>query len=210
MNYDDLEIENYRIKQRIEALEKKLQELEDFNTPAEQKLELLRKQIDKVDKRLEELETKTASDFSQEVISKTETNEEQDCAWVARDEGGLFAFSEEPEFFRGEWSSDSDYHKLPANLFPQVTFENSPQKLVLAPVVAESETSEEGYVPTVDDFFYNPEEENSEKPNNQEFDKERALELLQDIESSSTKNSNASTKAILLSCAELREMLGGE
>ena len=78
------------------------------------------------------------------------------------------------------------------------------------PVVAESETSEEGYVPTVDDFFYNPEEENSEKPNNQEFDKERALELLQDIESSSTKNSNASTKAILLSCAELREMLGGE
>ena len=36
------------------------------------------------------------------------------------------------------------------------------------PVVAESETSEEGYVPTVDDFFYNPEEENSEKPNNQD------------------------------------------
>jgi len=81
------------------------------------------------------------------------------------------------------------------------------------PVVAESETSEDqsdGYVPTVDDFFYTPEKENSEKPNNQEFDKERALELLQDIESSSTKNSNASTKAILLSCAELREMLVGE
>jgi len=81
------------------------------------------------------------------------------------------------------------------------------------PVVAESETSEDqsdGYVPTVDDFFYTPEKDNSEKPNNQEFDKERALELLQDIESSSTKNSNASTKAILLSCAELREMLGAE
>jgi len=102
---------------RLEEIEKKLQELEDFNTPAEQKLELLRNQI-----------------------SKTETNEEQDCLWVARDEGGLFAFFEEPEFFRGEWSSDSDYHKLPANLFPQVTFENSPQKLVLESSISKTET----------------------------------------------------------------------
>jgi len=56
----------------------------------------------------------------------------------------------------------------------------------------------------------NLKKENSEKPNNQTFDRERALELLQDIESCSTKNSNASTKAILLSCEELRQLLGNE
>ena len=126
--------------ERIEALEKKLQELEDFNTPAEQKLELLRNQIDRVDKRLEDLETKTASDLSQLVVAESATGEEQDCLWVARDEGGLFAFSQEPEFFRGEWSSDGDYYKLPDNLLPQITFENSPQKLVLESSISKTET----------------------------------------------------------------------
>ena len=62
----------------------------------------------------------------------------------------------------------------------------------------------------LDSILDEQEKENSEKPNKQGFDRERSLELLQDIESSSTKNSNASTKAILLSCAELREMLVGE
>jgi hypothetical protein len=128
--------------ERIEALEKKLQELEDFNTPAEQKLELLRNQIDRVDKRLEDLETKTASDLSQLVVAESATGEEQDCLWVARDEGGLFAFSQEPEFFRGEWSSDGDYYKLPDNLLPQITFENSPQKLVLESSISKMETVE--------------------------------------------------------------------
>jgi len=82
------------------------------------------------------------------------------------------------------------------------------------PVVAESETSEE--IGTLEYRLrkgfeaLNLKKENSEKPNNQTFDRERALELLQDIESCSTKNSNASTKAILLSCEELRQLLGNE
>ena len=77
------------------------------------------------------------------------------------------------------------------------------------PVVAESETSEEGYVPTVDDFFYTHEKENSEKPNNQDFDMERALELVRDIESCTINNANSATKAILNSCIDLQRMLGG-
>jgi len=132
---------NY-IEAKVKELEKKIEELERFNTPAEYKLELLRNQIDRVDKKVQELETKTASDLSQLVVAESATGEDLHCLWVARDEGGLFAFSEEPEFFRGEWSSDSDYHKLPANLFPQVTFENSPQKLVLESSISKMETVE--------------------------------------------------------------------
>lgn len=77
------------------------------------------------------------------------------------------------------------------------------------PVVAESETSEDqsdGYVPTVDDFFYTPEKDNSEKPNYQDFDMERALELVRDIESCTINNANSATKAILISCMDLRRM----
>ena len=121
MNLREIENQISNLRVRSYKYEKKVRELED---------------------KVQDLETKTASDLSQTVVSKTETNEEQDCLWVARDEGGLFAFFEEPEFFRGEWSSDSDYHKLPANLFPQVTFENSPQKLVLESSISKMETVE--------------------------------------------------------------------
>jgi len=104
--------------------------------------QMLENRLEEIEKKVQDLETKTASDLSQTVVAESTTSEEQDCFWVARDEGGLFAFSEEPEFFRGEWSSDSDYHKLPANLFPQVTFENSPQKLVLESSISKMETVE--------------------------------------------------------------------
>jgi len=133
--------------------------------------------------KVQDLETKTASDLSQTVVSKTETNEEQDCLWVARDEGGLFAFFEEPEFFRGEWSSDSDYHKLPANLFPQVTFENSPQKLLLESSISKMETVEK------------------------EFDRQRALELLDIIDFEYWDC--VTNKVMENSIEELRQMLGG-
>lgn len=174
---------------------------------------MLANRLEAIEKKIQELETKTASDLSQSTV---EESEERECLWVARDKRGgrLYVYEVEPI---EQWcdtfdATDEDENCLKINpeLFPQVTFENSPQKLVLESAISKNETVGDGYVPTIDDFFYNPEEENSEKPNNQEFDKERALELLQDIESSSTKNSNASTKAILLSCAELREMLGGE
>lgn len=121
MNLREIENQISNLRVRSYKYEKKVRELED---------------------KVQDLETKTASDLSQTVVAESTTSEEQDCFWVARDEGGLFAFSEEPEFFRGEWSSDSDYHKLPANLFPQVTFENSPQKLVLESSISKTETVE--------------------------------------------------------------------
>ena len=173
---------NY-IEAKVKELEKKIEELERFNTPAEYKLELLRNQIDRVDKKVQELETKTASDLSQLVVAESATGEDLHCLWVARDEGGLFAFSEEPEFFRGEWSSDSDYHKLPANLFPQVTFENSPQKLVLESSISKMETVEK------------------------EFDRQRALELLDIIDFEYWDC--VTNKVMENSIEELRQMLGG-
>jgi len=135
--------------------------------------------------KVQDLETKTASDLSQSVVAESATSEEEDCLWLARSKSGrLYSFTEKPvKSLNGEHWNGRNILYWGMSKYKSITYENSPQKLVL---------------------------ENSEKPNNQEFDKERALELLQDIESSSTKNSNASTKAILLSCAELREMLGGE
>jgi len=213
---------------RLEEIEKKLQELEDFNTPAEQKLELLRKQIDKVDKRLEELETKTSSDLSQKVVAEIATSEKQNFLWVARDKrtDTLYVYEVEPvEQYCETFAADDEEEKsfrINFDLFPEVNFENSPQKLVLESAISKTETVEDssgspeipedqsdGYVPTVDDFFYTHEKENSEKPNNQDFDMERALELVRDIESCTINNANSATKAILNSCIDLQRMLGG-
>jgi len=108
---------------------------------------ILIERIEAIEKRLQKLEKKTASDLSQEVVEEIEASEEI---------GTL------------EYRLRKGFEAL------------------------------------------NLKKENSEKPNNQTFDRERALELLQDIESCSTKNSNASTKAILLSCEELRQLLGNE
>jgi len=145
--------------------------------------QMLENRLEEIEKKVQDLETKTASDLSQTVVAESTTSEEQDCFWVARDEGGLFAFSEEPEFFRGEWSSDSDYHKLPANLFPQVTFENSPQKLVLESSISKMETVEK------------------------EFDRERALELVDIIDFEYWDC--VTNKVMENSIEELRQMIGG-
>ena len=136
-----------------------------------------------------------------------------DCVWVARDANGeLFLYKKKPK--RGDYEfvnhSLEAYEEIPMEMFSQVTFENSPQKLVLeSSALSKTETVEEGYEPTIDDCFYNREKENSEKPNNQEFDKERALEFIRDIERCTIDNSNSATKAILSSCMDLRRLLGG-
>lgn len=63
--------------------------------------------------------------------------------WIARDEnGGLYLYSNKPikqkfgeqNFFKSESkSNDGNYDeiKIDSALFPEVTFENSPQQLVL-------------------------------------------------------------------------------
>lgn len=191
MNLREIENQISNLRVRYYKYEKKVRELED---------------------KVQDLETKTASDLSQEVVEESEASHEQDCLWLARSKSGrLYSFTEKPQISsNGEHWSGRNILYWGMSQYKSLTYENSPQKLVLESAISKTETSEKGYVPTVDDFFYNPEKENSEKPNNQDFDRERALELVRDIESCSTKNSNASTKAILLSCEELRQLLGNE
>jgi prefoldin subunit 5 len=164
---------------RLEDLEKKVQDLEDFNTPAEQKLELLRNQIDRVDKKVRELETKTASDLPQKVVAESETSEEQDCLWLARSKSGrLYSFTEKPQISsNGEHWNGRNILFWGTSKYKSLTYENSPQKLVLeSSAISKKEAAEEGYEPTIDDCFYNREKENSEKPDLQDaFTELRAL-----------------------------------
>jgi len=127
---------------RLEALEKRVKELEDFNTPAEKKLELLRNQIDKVDKRLEDLETKTASDLSQTVVAESATSEEQDCLWLARSKSGrLYSFIAKPEkSLNGEHWNGRNILYWGMSQYKSLTYENSPQKLVLESSISKTET----------------------------------------------------------------------
>jgi len=172
---------------RLEALEKRVKELEDFNTPAEKKLELLRNQIDRVDKKVQDLETKTSSDFSQPVFAESATSEEEYCLWVARDKSGrAHLFDQEPYIVEGsEWSCKSlRWIVLLNGMLPQVTWENSPQKLVLESTISKMETV------------------------GKDFDRERALDLLDiiDAEYSDCVTDKVTEKAI----EELRQMVGNE
>ena len=159
--------------------------------------------------KVQDLETKTASDLSQSVVAESATSEDQsgypeipedqNCVWVARDKNGeIFVYELKPIKFEYYFQcrSDSYCEGLWRKLFPQITFENSPKKLILeSSTISKTETVEDssgspeipedqsdGYVPTVDDFFYTHEKENSEKPNNQDaFTELRAkLEELED------------------------------
>lgn len=50
--------------------------------------------------------------------------------WIARDYTGLWAFSEEPDKKRNQFISATIHckiYELDSELFPEVTFENSPQ-----------------------------------------------------------------------------------
>lgn len=183
-----------------------------MNYEQERRLEDLEKKVEYIERWKEAFVDHGNPVKANQVVAENATSEKKSFIWVARDnDGDLYAHAIKPVFENGCFESVEGSFLIYEDNFPEITSENSPQKLVLeSSAISKKEAAEEGYEPTIDDCFYNREKENSEKPNNQEFDKERALELLQDIESSSTKNSNASTKAILLSCAELREMLVGE
>ena len=100
--------------------------------------------IEALEKRLKELETKTASDLSQEVISKTETNEEQDCLWVARSKSGrLYSFIAKPEkSLNGEHWNGRNILYWGMSQYKSLTYENSPQKLVLESSISKMETVE--------------------------------------------------------------------
>lgn len=71
------------------------------------------------------------------IENKKKESSRKDCTeswWIARDKyGGLYIYNDE-EPFRGEYSfasrSDEDYYaKLNDNLFPEVTWKNSPKKI---------------------------------------------------------------------------------
>ena len=164
-------------------------------------LERMFYRVCELEERVQELETKTASDLSQKVVAEIATSEKQNFLWVARDKrtDTLYVYEVEPvEQYCETFAEDDEEEKsfrIDFDLFPEVTFENSPQKLVLESSISKTETVEDssgspeipedqsdGYVPTVDDFFYTHEKENSEKPNNQDaFTELRAkLEELED------------------------------
>lgn len=52
--------------------------------------------------------------------------------WIARDHTGLWAFSEKPNKMCGEFTTSTIYckiYRLDSDLFPEVTFGNSPQQV---------------------------------------------------------------------------------
>lgn len=51
--------------------------------------------------------------------------------WVARDlDGTLGLFDgDKPKPILGEWMPDNDYYSIDNRLFPEVTYENSPQEI---------------------------------------------------------------------------------
>lgn len=239
---------------RLESLEKKMEEIEFYDSS----LEPLRNQIDRLHKKLNELENWKESFVdhgnpvkANQVVAENATSEEQDCLWVARDKrtDTLYVYEVEPvaqycETFAADDEEEKSF-RIDFDLFPQVTFENSPQKLVLESSivfktarVGDWKKQFEDQQKRVNEFenklkgldalknLVNAEPmprefqevlndnlfdlaENSEKPNNQDFDRQRALEFIRDIERCTIDNSNSATKAILSSCMDLRRLLGG-
>ena len=50
--------------------------------------------------------------------------------WIARDEIGIGLFEIEPYLREdGYWDSDGKWYEIDEKLFPEVTFENSPQEV---------------------------------------------------------------------------------
>ena len=127
MNLREIENQISNLRVRSYKYEKKVRELED---------------------KVQDLETKTASDLSQSVVAESATSEEQDCLWVARDKrtDTLYVYEVEPvEQYCETFAEDDEEEKsfrIDFDLFPQVTFENSPQKLVLESSISKMETVE--------------------------------------------------------------------
>lgn len=64
---------------------------------------------------------------------------EKNKFWIARDRNGnLFMYGDKPiqkgNFFHPDLDNIELYHELNPSLFPEVTFENSPQQFQLTPV----------------------------------------------------------------------------
>ena len=54
--------------------------------------------------------------------------------WIARDRDykrQLFLYVDKPQSYEGIWYSTSDIYEIDSRLFPEVTFENSPQEVEL-------------------------------------------------------------------------------
>ena len=162
-------------EKRIERIESKIDEIYNEEVISLWKrIHKLENKNEALEKKVQELETKTASDLSQKVVAESEASHEQDCLWLARDKrtDTLYVYEVEPveqycETFAGDDEEEKAF-RIDFDLFSEVTFENSPQKLVLESSISKTETVEEGYYPTIDDFFYNRDEDNSEKPNLQD------------------------------------------
>jgi len=137
--------------------------------------------------KVQDLETKTASDLSQTVVAESGTSEEEDCLWVARDKrtNTLYVYEVEPiEQYCETFAADDEEEKafrIDFDLFPEVTFENSPQKLVL---------------------------DNSEKPNNEDFDRQRALKLLDKVYNHISGSDGTFKFNCIKAIEELRQLIG--
>ena len=67
--------------------------------------------------------------------------------WLSRDEGGdLFLGQYKPNCYCGHWVDMGEYMQLPECNFPEVTFENSPQKVSVTIEDADERYKEEYYV----------------------------------------------------------------
>ena len=204
-----------KFEERLEHTEKLVKGLSEQTsgniTIINSNCQMLANRLEAIEKKVQELETKTASDLSQTVVAESTTSEEQDCLWVARDKrtDTLYVYEVEPvEQYCETFAEDDEEEKsfrIDFDLFPQVTFENSPQKLVLeSSIISKTETVEKGYEPTIDDFFYNRDEENSEKPNKQDaFTELRAK--LEDLENRYDKEVSAWSFDEILN--EIREVI---
>lgn len=52
--------------------------------------------------------------------------------WVARDKGAkgcAWLYEDKPSQDNGYWFSDGNFYNIDIDLFPEVTFENSPQQV---------------------------------------------------------------------------------
>jgi hypothetical protein len=123
MNLREIENQISNLRVRSYKYEKKVRELED---------------------KVQDLETKTASDLSQSLVAESATGEEQDCLWLARSKSGrLYSFTAKPEkSLNGEHWNGRNILYWGMSQYKSLTYENSPQKLVLETAISKTEIVE--------------------------------------------------------------------
>ena len=91
-----------KFEERLEHTEKLVKGLSEQTsgniTIINSNCQMLANRLEAIEKKVQELETKTASDLSQTVVAESTTSEEQDCLWVARDKrtDTLYVYEVEP------------------------------------------------------------------------------------------------------------------